>query len=65
MIRIDRDAPYRFLQTGYQPDDWVAIFLKTYRTSETAQRVMPVEIVASDRFQAWLRHRNANGGTCT
>ena len=38
--------------TGYEPADWVAVFLKTYRTGETAQRVVPVSDAASPRFQA-------------
>jgi hypothetical protein len=59
VIRIDRDAPHRFLQTGYQPDDWVAVLLKSYTTGETAQRVLPMSAVIAPRFQAWLRFRNA------
>ena len=59
MIRIDRDAPHRFLQTGYQPDDWVAVLLKSYNTDETAQRVLPTSAVIAPRFQAWLRFHNA------
>ena len=57
---IDRDAPLRFLRTGYEPADWVAVFLKTYRTGETAQRVVSVSEATSPRFQSWLRQRNAN-----
>jgi hypothetical protein len=38
----------------------VAVFLKTYRTGETAQRVVPVSEATSPRFQSWLRLRNAN-----
>jgi hypothetical protein len=60
VVLIDREAPLRFLRTGYQPADWVAVFLKTYRTGETTQRVMPVAEATSPRFQSWLRHRNAN-----
>ena len=57
---IDREAPLRFLRTGYEPADWVAVFLKTYRTGETAQRVVSVSEATSPRFQSWLRQRNAN-----
>ena len=60
MALIDREAPLRFLRTGYEPADWVAVFLKTYRTGETAQRVVSVGEATSPRFQSWLRHRNAN-----
>jgi hypothetical protein len=58
MAAIDRDAPLRFLHTAYQPNDWVAVFLKSYETGQTAQRVRPVARVADARFQAWLRWRN-------
>ena len=56
----DREAPLRFLRTGYEPADWVAVFLKTYRTGETAQRVVSLSEATSPPFQSWLRRRNAN-----
>jgi integrase/recombinase XerD len=59
-VLIDREAPLRFLRTAYEPADWVAVFLKTYRTGETAQRVVSVGEATSPRFQSWLRQRNAN-----
>src|SRR4051812_1459908 len=60
VVLIDPDAPIRFLRTGYEPVDWVAVFLKTYRTGDTAQRVVSVAQATSPRFQSWLRQRNAN-----
>jgi hypothetical protein len=59
MVQIDRHAPARFLAIGYEPDDWVAVLLKSHETGETAQRILPVSAVAASRFQAWLRFRNA------
>jgi hypothetical protein len=59
-MRVDLDAPVRFLRTAYHEDDWVAVFLKNYRTGQTTQRIVPVATAASARYQAWLRHRNAN-----
>lgn len=56
---IDRQAPVRFLQTAYHPQDWVAVFLKSYDTGHAAQRVGPVDWIASSRFQAWLRLENS------
>src|SRR3954471_3777213 len=61
MVSVDRAAPIRFLRTAYDAADWVAVFLKTYRTGEVAQRVLPVSDAASSHFQAWLRHLNAKG----
>jgi hypothetical protein len=58
-VQVDLRAPLRFLRTGYKPDDWIAVFLKSYETGETAQRVVPLSLVTSPRFQAWLRSRNA------
>jgi hypothetical protein len=59
MIRIDPNAPSRFLAIGFEPGDWLAVLVKSHETGETAQRVLPVSVVAAPRFQAWLRFRNA------
>jgi RepB DNA-primase N-terminal domain len=56
---IDREAPLRFLRTAFQPDDWIAIFLKSYETGRVTQRVGPLEWVMHPRFQAWLRFKNS------
>ena len=58
MARVDRKAPLDFLRTAYEPDDWVAVFLKSYESGHVAQRVGPLSLVADSRFQAWLRWRN-------
>lgn len=59
MTAVDARAPLRFLRAGYESDDWVAVFLKSYETGQTMQRVGPMSLVASAPFQAWLRSRNA------
>lgn len=59
MRAIDREAPLRFLHTAFQPDDWVAIFLKSYETGHVQQRVGPLDWVMHPRFQAWLRFKNS------
>jgi hypothetical protein len=59
MVQIDPNAPSRFLAIGYEPDDLVAVLLKSHETGEAAQRILPVSAVAASRFQAWLRFRNA------
>jgi hypothetical protein len=56
---IDRAAPLTFLRTAYEVDDWVAVFLKSYETGQTTQRVGPISLVTEGRFQAWLRWANA------
>jgi hypothetical protein len=61
MAALDRSAPLRLLRLGYETSDWIAVFLKSYETGAVAQRVAPVSRIASPRFLAWLRARNAAG----
>ena len=56
---VDHAAPVRFLQTAFEPQDWVAIFLKSYERGGVAQRVGSVSWVQSERFQRWLRMMNS------
>jgi len=60
-MSVEPAAPLRLLRAGYAPDDWVAVFLKSYDTNETCQRVASIAQIASARFLAWLRSRNAAG----
>ena len=61
VVVIDRAAPLAFLQTAFDADDWVAVFLKSYQSGRIAQRVRPVPQIQASRFQAWLRAENAAG----
>src|SRR3954451_1646408 len=61
MSVIEPSAPLRLLRTGYAADDWVAVFLKSYATGETRQRVASIGQVSRPEFLAWLRSRNASG----
>lgn len=58
MAGSDRAAPVQFLETAFEPQDWVAIFLKSYERSGVSQRVGPVFWIKSERFQRWLRAMN-------
>jgi hypothetical protein len=58
VIVVDTNAPLQFLRTAYQPDDWVAVLLKSYSTNRVAQRVVPIPVAMSLRFQAWLMREN-------
>ncbi|MEQ1912288.1 MAG: DNA-primase RepB domain-containing protein [Vicinamibacterales bacterium] len=60
MVSIDQCAPVRFLQAAFDPNDSIGVLLKTYRTGQVIQRIVPVASAISDRFQAWLRHMNAH-----
>ena len=59
MPGVDLVAPVRFLATAFEPDDWVAIFLKCHDVNRVAQRVGSISSVQSGRFQRWLRAMNA------
>jgi len=61
VVSIDQCAPARFLQAAFAHDDSIGVLLKTYRTGQVIQRIVPVASAISDRFQAWLRHMNAHG----
>jgi hypothetical protein len=60
MLMVEPAAPLRLLRAGYAPDDWVAVFLKSYATGETCQRVVSIAQVSRSEFLAWLRSRNAS-----
>ena len=49
-----------FVRLAFAPDDWIAVFLKSYVDGQVAQRLASVEWVASDLVQAWLRAMNAH-----
>jgi hypothetical protein len=61
VVPIDCSAPVRFLRTGFAPNDSIGVLLKTYRTGQAIQRIVPVTTATSDRFQAWLRYLNSVG----
>src|SRR5437016_12710142 len=56
---VDSQAAVQFLRVAFEPDDWIAIFLKSYETGRTAQRVGPVGMFLEPRIHAWLRAMNA------
>ncbi|MEQ1907563.1 MAG: DNA-primase RepB domain-containing protein [Vicinamibacterales bacterium] len=52
-------SPVRFLVTAYEPNDWAAVFLKSYEGGRVAQRVGPMAWLQSHRVQRWLRAMNS------
>ncbi|HEY3382590.1 MAG TPA: DNA-primase RepB domain-containing protein [Vicinamibacterales bacterium] len=48
-----------FLRRAFEPDDWVAVFLKAYDTGRVTQRVAPLATFCEPRWQAWMRVMNA------
>ncbi len=47
-----------FLRTAFEPEDWLAVLLKSSTTGRIVQRIGPVSLVASSRFLEWLRREN-------
>jgi hypothetical protein len=56
---VDTEASIHFLRTAYEPDDWIAVFLKSYETGQTVQRVGPLSLFLEPKVHAWLRAMNA------
>src|SRR3954470_19950907 len=52
------DTALHFLRTAYEPDDCVALLLKSHHTGDTAQRVGPLAMLLDLRVHAWLRAMN-------
>jgi hypothetical protein len=61
VLSIDRSVPVRFLRAAFASNDSIGVLLKTYRTGQVIQRIVPVTTAIGDRFQAWLRYLNAHG----
>lgn len=51
----------RYIQENFEPEDWLAAVVRNRRTEETVQRITTARQIASPEFQAWLRHKNAQG----
>jgi hypothetical protein len=59
----DRSAltPDEYLKRNYEDSDRLAVVILNRQRGETIQRIMTAEAIARPRFQAWLRHKNAQG----
>lgn len=60
-MRVNPRESVRFLTSAYEPEDWVAVFLKSYTTGRVAQRIRSIAAAQGQRFQAWLRAESAAG----
>ena len=63
---VDTEASMRFLRTAYEPDDWIAVFLKSYddrpdaaarRPAVAVPRTQGARVAAGDECQAVQRLR--------
>jgi RepB DNA-primase N-terminal domain len=50
-----------YIKANYEPSDRLAVVVLNRNHGETIQRIATAEVIASPRFQAWLRHKNAHG----
>ena len=48
----------KYLTDNFQPTDRLAVVLLDKRNDIVIQRIATADQIASDRFQAWLRHKN-------
>ena len=64
-MKRDSDSvqPIEFLETAFEPNDWLAVFVKDHRTGRVAQRVAPKETIAAATFQDWLFRENRSGAS--
>ncbi len=53
-------TPEEYIKANYEPSDRLALVVLNRHQAETIQRIATAEAI-SDRFQGWLRHKNAQG----
>ena len=54
-------TPDEYIKANYKNSDRLAVVVLNREQGETIQRLATAEVIASPRFQAWLRHKNAHG----
>jgi hypothetical protein len=58
---MNRDFAADYILANFEPSDRLAAVVVNKRTGAATQRISTAEHIASQDFQAWLRHRNAQG----
>jgi hypothetical protein len=56
---MDRRIAAGYIQDNFRPEDRLAIVLLNKQTGHVLQRVATAGKISDDRYQAWLRHQNA------
>jgi len=56
-----RLTPEEYIKANYEPQDHLAVLIHHRAKGDTVQRINTAEAIASSKWQAWLRHVNANG----
>jgi hypothetical protein len=58
---VDRSFAADYILANFKASDRLAVVVTNRQTAGATQRIGSAERIASDEFQAWLRHRNAQG----
>jgi hypothetical protein len=58
---MSRDIATDYIRENFEPYDRLAVVLADHRAGSVIQRIAVAENIAVAEFQAWLRHKNANG----
>jgi hypothetical protein len=61
MKPMNREIASDYIRNNFEPADRLAVVLVDRRTDSVIQRIAAAEKIAAPDFQAWLRHKNANG----
>jgi len=66
MSPAENPAPFapsasEYILDNFEPTDRIAMLVLNRDFGETVQRITSAQKAASPEFQAWLRHKNANG----
>ena len=54
-------TPEEYIRQNFEPDDRLAVVVINRREGKVLQRVETAGAIASPKYQAWLRHQNAQG----
>lgn len=61
MSKTETLEPRQYILDAFDPSNRIALLALNRDLRETVQRITRAEKAASPEFQAWLRHKNANG----
>lgn len=53
--------PKEYIRANYEPSDRLAVVIRNRDQAQTLQRIAKAQAIASPKFQAWLRYKNAQG----
>ncbi len=54
-------VPKEYIRANYEPSDRLAVVILDREHGKAVQRIATAQAIASPKFQAWLRYKNASG----